>query len=122
MASARIQRWALTLTAYDYKIVYKPGSNANADMLSRLPLPQIPSEIHIPGETILLLDMLQSIPVTAQQIKYWTDRDPIMSFVRSFVLKGWPNTTADLKPEDIKPYLNRKMELSIHNGCLMWGN
>ena len=45
-----------------------------------------------------------------------------MSVVRSFVLKGWPNTPTDLKPEDIKPYLNRKMELSIHDGCLMWGN
>ena len=67
MASARIQRWALTLAAYDYKIVYKPGSsNANADMLSRLPLPQIPSEIRIPGETILLLDMLQSIQFLLQ--------------------------------------------------------
>ena len=42
MASARILRLALILAAYDYKIVYKPGSNhANADMLSRLPLPQI---------------------------------------------------------------------------------
>ena len=63
MTSARIHRWALTLAAYDYKIVYKAGSNnANADILSRLPLPQIP----IPGETILLLAMLQSIPVTVQ--------------------------------------------------------
>ena len=53
MASARIQRWAITLAAYDYKIVYKTGSkHANADMLSRLPLPQTPSEISIIGEWI----------------------------------------------------------------------
>ena len=45
-----------------------------------------------------------------------------MSIMRSFVLKGWPNTTTDLKPEDIKPYLNHKMELSIHDGCLMSAN
>lgn len=38
LASARIQRWALTLGAYDYRIVYKPGAeNCNADGLSRLP-------------------------------------------------------------------------------------
>ncbi len=92
MASARIQRWALTLAAYDYKIVYKPGSkHANADMLSRLPLPQTPSEIPIPGETLLVIDMLQSVPVSAQQIQKWTDRDPVLSAVRSFVLKGWPS-------------------------------
>ena len=123
MASARIQRWALSLAAYDYKIVYKPGStHANTDMLSRLPLPQTPSEIRIPGETILLMDMLQSTPVSAQQIKHWTDCDPIMSAVRSFVLKGWPDKMTDPKPEEIKPYVNRKPELSIHDGCLMWGN
>lgn len=43
MASARIQRWALILAAYDYHIRYKPGKeHANADLLSRLPLPDLP--------------------------------------------------------------------------------
>ena len=122
-SSARIQRWALTLVADDYKIVYKPGSiHANADMLSRLPLSQTTSEIRIPGEMILLMDMPQSTPVSAQQIKHWTDRDPIISAVRSFVLKGWPDKMTDLEPEEIKPYVNRKAELSIHDGFLMWGD
>ena len=123
MASARIQRWALALAAYDYKIVYKPGSkHANANMLSRLLLPQTPSEIDTLGETILLMDMLQSVPVSAQQIEQWTGRDPVMSAVHSFVLKGWPNKTVDMKPDDIKPYQNRKSEPSLYAGCLMWGN
>ena len=39
LASARIQRWALTLAAYQYTIKYKPGkSMSTADALSRLPL------------------------------------------------------------------------------------
>ena len=43
LASARIQRWAYNverwaLSAYNYHICYKPGSeNSNADVLSRLP-------------------------------------------------------------------------------------
>ena len=38
MASARIQRWALSLSAYTYTIQYKAGKDhANADGLSRLP-------------------------------------------------------------------------------------
>ena len=37
-ASARVQRWALTLSAYDYKLIYKPGTaHSNCDGLSRLP-------------------------------------------------------------------------------------
>ena len=71
-----IQRWSLTLGAYDYIIQYKPGKDhSNADTLSRLPLPEIPTDVPLPGETIVLLDMLNSLPVTAEQIRQWTDKD-----------------------------------------------
>ena len=61
MASARLRRWALTLGAYNYSIRYKPGSSHNnADMLSRSPLPESPQDILFPGETISLLEQLQS--------------------------------------------------------------
>ncbi|KAL5516215.1 hypothetical protein EMCRGX_G001496 [Ephydatia muelleri] len=46
MASARLQRWALKLSAYQYKIAHNPGKdNANAYVLSRLPLPEYPMEV-----------------------------------------------------------------------------
>ena len=55
MASARIQRWALTLSAYSYAIAYKPGGDhINVDVLSRLPLPEAPSDVPLSGETVLL--------------------------------------------------------------------
>ena len=39
LVAARVQRWALTLSAYNYKIEYRTGaSNRNADALSRKPL------------------------------------------------------------------------------------
>ena len=34
---ARIERWALRLQAYNYKIIYRPGKNNPADYLSRHP-------------------------------------------------------------------------------------
>ena len=75
MASARIQRWALMLGAYSYTIAYKPGSElANADGLSRLPLPAKPAAVPLPGETVWLLDSLQNIPLTATQIRQWTEK------------------------------------------------
>jgi len=46
MVSARVQSWALTLSAYDYKVQYIPGKeNAVADMFSRLPLPVQPKQV-----------------------------------------------------------------------------
>ncbi|KAK9529796.1 hypothetical protein VZT92_013867 [Zoarces viviparus] len=41
LAAARIQRWAIILSAYDYHIVYrKSEEHSNADGLSRCPLPE----------------------------------------------------------------------------------
>ena len=34
----------------------------------------------VPSETIFVMDMLTSLPVAAQQIKKWTDRDPTCTF------------------------------------------
>ena len=41
LVAARLKRWALTLSAYNYKIEYRTGANnGNADALSRKPLVQ----------------------------------------------------------------------------------
>ena len=119
LASARIQRWALTLSAYNYKIQYKPGKdNSNADVLNRLPLPDCPSTETLPGETIFLLDTLQSSPVNASQIQIWTNNDPVLARVRNMIQKGWTYTS----DEELKPYQRRQDELSVHAGCVLLGN
>ena len=59
MAAARIQRWALTLATYSYPIEYKPGpEHANADALSRLPLPVIPPTTPFHAETVFAMELL----------------------------------------------------------------
>ena len=69
-AAPWVQRWALTLAAYEYTIRYKAGKqNDNADALSRLPLAAMPQNIPQPGETVLLMDHLARTPVCSAQIK-----------------------------------------------------
>ena len=76
MASPRIQRWALILAAYDYELVYREGSkDGNVDGLSRLPLSDTVVEVPVPGETILLMDRLEALPVYADVIADWTASD-----------------------------------------------
>ena len=65
MLSARIQRWALTLSADTYTIQYKAGKDhTNADGLSRLPLEDAPTEVPKPSEAIFLMDHLAALPVS----------------------------------------------------------
>ena len=105
LASARIQLWALTLGAYNYKIQYKPGKeNSNADVLSHLPLPESPDNVPLPGETIFLLDTLQGSPVNAAQIRAWMSKDPVLSKVQTMVLQGWTHTSM----KQLQPYQQRK--------------
>ena len=105
LAALRIQRWALTLSAYKYKISYKAGqTNGNADGLSRLPLPEMPESVPVPGETILLMEHLEGSPVHSGHIKEWTKRDPILSRVLRFILEGWPTKN---NSEELNPYFTK---------------
>ena len=118
LAAARLQRWALLLSAYDYVICYKSTrEHSNADGLSRLPLPADPSSLPKDGVTVFNVGQVQALPVTFQHIQTATRRDPAMSKVINYVLKGWPTKV----PEIVQPYAYRQAELTIENGCLFWG-
>ncbi|XP_041475767.1 uncharacterized protein K02A2.6-like [Lytechinus variegatus] len=121
MASPRVQRWAITLAAYEYEIKYKAGEkNSNADALSRLPLESTIPDPPIPGDIILLMDTLDRTPITPSRARSLTDKDPILSRVRNFILQGWP-IADELQDKAFGPYLNRKDELSVHEGVILWG-
>ena len=69
MASARIQRWAILLGGYHYRIEYKPGQqNGNADAFSRLPLSTTPREVPTPPELVYMMEHIDTTPVTVSQI------------------------------------------------------
>ena len=118
MASARIQRWALTLASYEYTIKYKSGpANTNADALSHLPLPNTStSEVPIPSELVLLMEHMSTGPLTAAQVKTMTQKDPVLCRVHSYILRGWPNAV----DSSLNPYSSRKHELFVCNGYILW--
>ena len=119
LASSRLQRWALTLSAYTYSIEYKSGkSNGNADAFSRLPLPDTPADIPMPADTVFLLEKLNDTPVTANMIKRWTNQDPVLAKVKHCVLKGWPSSVTD---SGMRPFFNKQTELSVEGGYVLRG-
>ena len=118
-ASGRIQRWALTLAAYEYTLFWcLTKQHENADAMSRLPLPKKPLETPLPAELVLLMEHLEESPVAATQIRMWTRRDPLLSRVSRYLHEGWPDQCDD----QLKPYCCHKMELSLHDDCLLWGS
>ncbi|XP_037398305.1 uncharacterized protein K02A2.6-like [Pygocentrus nattereri] len=118
MTSPRIQRWAVTLAAYEYTIMYKVGrDHTNADALSRLPLDGEGESTPEEEERVLLFEDIGVPLVNAQQIKKWTDKDPVLARVREYILRGWPKVNS---PEFI-PYARRQDELSTKEGCILWG-
>ena len=120
MASARIQRWALTLAAYQYNIRYKSGKTLNnADALSRLPRPVTTEDDGVPAELVHLVLHLSSTPISAGHIKHWTMKDPVLSKVLRYLQTGWPSQILDA---DLKPFAQRKTELSTLDGCILWGS
>ena len=110
MASTRILRWALTLSAYQYTIRHKSGTKiGNADGLSRLPIPASTSTDHLPGEMINLLEHLLGTSYDATDIKKFTNTDTVLSTVRRCVLSG--STVPE--EEDFKAYKTKQQELSV---------
>jgi len=62
---------------------------------------------------------LSSTTFDATHIKKWTDTDPILARVQRYCLHGWPQVNLG---SDFKPYITRKSELSVLNGCVLWGS
>ena len=79
ISAARIQRWAVFLSAYNYSIEYKnTEAHANADSLSRLPM-EGEDEDNVDG--IFKVSHVDGLPLTATDIAGETAKDCPFTFV-----------------------------------------
>ena len=53
--------------------------------------------------------------MSVDQIRRWTDRDPILAQVKHMLRNGWPD-------EVLKPYWQRRLVLSLQDNCILWGS
>ncbi|UYV75453.1 K02A2.6-like [Cordylochernes scorpioides] len=125
IAANRIQRWAIILSAYQYKNEYIKGtSKTEADVLSRLPMftPEQNPEEHDsePVEMVLLMDALDRSPVTSDDIRVGFPGDPSLRQALDHTLQGWSEETP--KEMELMPYWSRRYELGDCEDLLFWGN
>ena len=122
MTACRLQRWAIILSAYHYEVKYQPSAqHGNADGLSCLPLQEVQPAQDDEAEIVCALEerQFQAFPIRKTDIKAATVRDPVPSQVYSFCARGRPTTSHSLDKKLI-PFFNKRLQLTTHNGCLIW--
>lgn len=118
VAAARLQRWAVILSAYDFSLEHRSSQdNIEPDCLSRLPLPSTESEQADDIDSFFRL-WVEALPVTCRDIARGTERSPLLSKVKTLTIQGWPSNMVD---KDLKPFFQRRHELSLQQKCLLWG-
>ena len=119
MTAARLQRYALLLAGYQYDMVNrKTSDHGNANGLSRLPINSPATEADANGDAVKTFHVSQfdPLPVTAEQVCRETRLDPTLAAVYQAVQTGDLNACTDHRP-----YYHRRSELTLHQGCLLWG-
>ena len=119
LAAARMQRWAIFLTGYSFDIIFrKSEDNANADYFSRFPIPN-QREAEVDGDEYYVFSTLvDQLPVTAREIASCLRTDKVLARAYENTSSGWSDNSVDA---ELKPYWIRREELSLEDGCLLWG-
>lgn len=126
MGVSRIQRWAVTLASYQYKIEYRSTQkHANADVCSRFPLEgKVETEELLGGDLVsevFFNTFIDKPLINHVTISKFTNTDPVLSKVRRFIRQGWDHALELAGEARFKPYYERRNELTVEYDCVVWG-
>ncbi|XP_063923679.1 uncharacterized protein K02A2.6-like [Zophobas morio] len=114
LTASRLQRWAIILASFDYELKYVKSKHNYSDALSRLSLQETPCENTDFGH---ILHVTETLAIDHKLLAKETQRDPMLREVFRYCVDGWPLNI----PIELKPYFNRKDQLHIEHGCIIWG-
>ncbi|PIO74864.1 integrase core domain protein [Teladorsagia circumcincta] len=122
----RLQRWRLTLLAYDFSIEYRNTTSfGQADALSRLISAQSPPEedviiAKIAGDVNAIFhDNVSRLPVTAKDVARATAEDDCLRQVLDHVVhNNWPKKPSPI----VANYAHLRNDLSTQQGGLLFGS
>lgn len=126
VSANRLQRYALFLSAYNYKIEYIRSADNIADYLSRASV-CTPESTEADDKDRNVEDRASyvnfvidsSLPITRSRLINETRKDRILSKVKYFILNGWP---PKMKEIEFKPFYLCRFELAYENECIMRGH
>ncbi|XP_062704639.1 uncharacterized protein K02A2.6-like [Aedes albopictus] len=128
----RLQRWALTMLLYDFRIEYVSTDHfGHADILSRLINSHVkPDEdfiiASIEVETVICNVVCQSIehlPISYKTIAAETSQDRTLQKVMEYVQKGWPSDAKSLSgTPEVQQFFARRDSLYAAQKVLMYSD
>ena len=71
---------------------------------------------HMDSLEVFHATQFELLPVTSKAVASETRRDPILPRVYECIVKGW-----SVRIDRDKPYYKRRNELTVHQGCILWG-
>ena len=86
--------------------------------MSRLPLKKACDKEVVDPVEIFQVSQIEVLPVNADMTRQATQRDPVLTRVMENTKQGWPTVSE----KELEPFQRRKDELTIQDGCLMWGS
>ena len=91
------------------------------DGLSRLPqtVDQDQVVVLLQNSVWAVQASLDKLPVTAKDIQTASRNDPVLSKVLRYITTGWGSSADN---DELKPFFYRQQELTIEQGCIMWGS
>ncbi|XP_053616055.1 uncharacterized protein K02A2.6-like [Plodia interpunctella] len=115
-AASRLQRWAVRLAAYDFKVEFvRSSENGPADALSRLPLS---SERRCTTRPLGYMNIvIDNVPVDFRDVSKHTKGDALLSKILGYVKFGWPLKASC---EEEKSYFERKKDIVTELDCLIY--
>jgi hypothetical protein len=64
------------------------------------------------------MSQIEHLPVTSAVIERETRRDNVLARVHDHVANGWKDANTY---EMLKPFYSRRNEITLYQGCLLWG-
>lgn len=120
-ATNRLQRWAYKLSSFDFEIKYVTSENNAAAFLSLVQTPNSAIKLKT-GENVGLSFIHEQSPFKLDwsKIKTEINKDPLLAKVSRAVKTGDWNGGFSNNLE-LKSYFLRKTQISVEQGCLLWG-
>lgn len=121
IAASRLQRYAVTLASFNYKIEYVKSKNNCSDFLSRCPVGNVSTCDSVETGYVNYFEN-NGLNLSISLIETETEKDQVLSQVKKHLIEGWTSFSTKKVQGDnfLRVFWEKRVELSILKGCVLY--